>query len=295
MAEEPSTSFGAGLVPDWRSFAAGSFSGCVGNIVGFPLDTVRVLLQSSDGAGAARKGIVAHFREIVAAEGLLGLFRGVYAPVLGAMLENSVAFAANEHIKRSAGIPDDVSATPLLLLWASGVGTGFFVPLATSPTELVKTVMQVDRSSGSYAATIARVRAAKGLTHGWTSTTLRETSFYGIYFASYEAAKRLWADATGCESSEQVGALGQVTAGGIAGVAGWGISYPTDIIKTRIQGKGHVKDANTSLIHVTRSLVQKHGWQSLYRGLGATLLRAFPVNGATFLAYEFASKWLQQV
>lgn len=44
---------------------------------------------------------------------------------------------------------------------------------------------------------------------------------------------------------------------------------------------------NLSMYHVGASIVARHGWRRLFRGLGITLVRAFPVNGTIFPVYEF--------
>jgi solute carrier family 25 carnitine/acylcarnitine transporter 20/29 len=41
------------------------------------------------------------------------------------------------------------------------------------------------------------------------------------------------------------------------------------------------------MYHVGASIVARHGWRRLFRGLGITLVRAFPVNGTIFPVYEF--------
>ena len=38
---------------------------------------------------------------------------------------------------------------------------------------------------------------------------------------------------------------------------------------------------------VAYDLVNEHGWRYMFRGLGVTLARAFPVNAIIFPVYEF--------
>jgi solute carrier family 25 carnitine/acylcarnitine transporter 20/29 len=38
---------------------------------------------------------------------------------------------------------------------------------------------------------------------------------------------------------------------------------------------------------VARDIVRENGWQYMFRGLGVTLVRAFPVNAIIFPVYEF--------
>jgi solute carrier family 25 carnitine/acylcarnitine transporter 20/29 len=74
-------------------------------------------------------------------------------------------------------------------------------------------------------------------------------------------------------------------AGGVSGSLTWAIIYPLDVIKTRIQTSP--LDTSVSTFNVGRSIVSKHGYRKLFRGLGITLIRAFPVNGIIFPVYEF--------
>ena len=65
------------------------------------------------------------------------------------------------------------------------------------------------------------------------STIVREVPCYVGQFASYVATKKLLAKARGIDV-EHLGAVDQLIAGGVAGYFCWFLSYPQDVIKTRL-------------------------------------------------------------
>lgn len=68
-------------------------------------------------------------------------------------------------------------------------------------------------------------------------------------------------------------------AGGLSGTVSWILTYPLDVVKTRLQvdpGK------YSSFADCLRKSVQSEGLVCLTRGLTPTLIRAFPTNAVTF-------------
>lgn len=57
----------------------------------------------------------------------------------------------------------------------------------------------------------------------------------------------------------------------------WGISYPSDVIKTQVQ---------TKKITYGKAIKNALYGRSLYYGFSVVLLRCVPVNGINFLIYE---------
>lgn len=65
----------------------------------------------------------------------------------------------------------------------------------------------------------------------------------------------------------------------------WGLVYPFDAIKTRIQVA-----TNASASTVIAQAYKAHGIRVFYSGVGVTLIRAFPVNAALFFSVESVKK-----
>ena len=70
---------------------------------------------------------------------------------------------------------------------------------------------------------------------GLVATILREVPCYAGQFGGYYVSKRLWADHVQKCHINEVNTLGCFLAGGVGGFFCWFVSYPQDIIKTRLQ------------------------------------------------------------
>ncbi len=68
-------------------------------------------------------------------------------------------------------------------------------------------------------------------------------------------------------------------AGGVAGQLSWIVSYPQDVLKSRMQGDTEGK--YRSVTHCLKASLAAEGPGFLMRGIGSTLIRAFPVNAVT--------------
>ena len=148
----------------------------------------------------------------------------------------------------------------------------------------------------------------RGLYRGCISTIVRETPAFGLYFGSYDYVKyyinsclSTWQkrdmqstvemnayDERVLDETNSHTVISSILAGGFAGAFTWILCYPVDVIKTKIQTAPlNTPSEKLGMIYVGRRIVEKHGWRQLSRGLGVTVLRAFPVNGIVFPVYEY--------
>lgn len=149
------------------------------------------------------------------------------------------------------------------------------------------------------AVKIVQANGIKGLFRGMSATIYREIPGYGGQFFVYESLKR----AMTVEGEKDLGAVPLILAGGIAGIAGWVISYPMDYIKSQIQAEPyHIKTPypknkylfDGGFFSCWKLTVQQHGYKALWRGFGPCAARAFPANAAGFMAYETALKVIKK-
>ncbi len=78
--------------------------------------------------------------------------------------------------------------------------------------------------------------------------------------------------------------------GGLAGTMSWLTTYPLDYVKTLIQSDNLDARKYKSAYDCAKQRYRQQGWKTFYRGLGITLLRSFPVNGAGFVAFQYSLK-----
>jgi len=90
--------------------------------------------------------------------------------------------------------------------------------------------------------------------------------------------------------------LGESTAavlfgGGTAGVLSWLATYPQDVIKTRLQADSFgASRMYKGPLHCLELGLKEEGSRFLFRGIGTTVIRAFPTNAATFFVFTFVKK-----
>jgi len=83
-------------------------------------------------------------------------------------------------------------------------------------------------------------------------------------------------------------------AGGLAGMAGWTVGTPMDVIKARLQMDGARETKRyKGFFHCISETVRVEGAGVFFRSLGINCLRAFPVNMVVFFTYEVLTGFLQ--
>jgi solute carrier family 25 carnitine/acylcarnitine transporter 20/29 len=292
-------------------FIAGGAAGCASVIVGHPFDTIKVRIQTSKNPSM---GVMATLTEF---GGPASLFRGMAAPLASAAVINAIVFSSygigsrlfDEHIVDPDSWPEtDATHDPWQKSWTCGSFAGLVQCTVICPMEHIKCRLQVQQGTGSGANYYkGPLQAVKGITQqygirrlyqGWWSTALREVPAFGLYFVTYDYMKDqansfLSRHSADPDSSISVPKhshtwIASAFAGGCAGCLTWAIVYPVDVIKTHVQTAAlDTPLSKLSMFHVGKSLAAQHGWRYLFRGLGITLVRAFPVNGTIFPVYEF--------
>jgi len=182
-----------------------------------------------------------------------------------------------------------------------GLGAGALQSLLISPVELIKIRLQLQKNIGhfsenkrsapmSLAKNIWKNEGLRGIYRGFGITVLRDAPALALYFGTYEYTReRLH---PGCRESCQESVSTMFVAGGLAGIASWLFNYPTDVIKTRLQAQTSSSLKYKGILDCTLKIIKDEGSVVLWRGLGATLVRAFVMNSAIFPAYQVALRCL---
>lgn len=261
-------------------FAAGCIGGCAGIIVGHPLDTIKVHLQTQDASRPKYKGTFHCFRSLLAKEGTRGLYRGMTSPLGGVAVINAIVFGVHGNMQKRMGSTDSLAPH-----FITGAVAGFVQSAICSPMELVKTRVQLSvdkRGPLNCLKNIYKCEGTRGVFKGLGITTLREVPAFGSYFLTYEMLTRT-------ENNVQASTATMLLAGGISGCVSWVIVYPVDVVKSRIQADGmQGLPQYKSSWDCLRKSVNKEGFSFLTRGLTSTLIRAFPTNAACFTAVTWS-------
>lgn len=294
-----------------EDLAYGSLSGMMGKFVEYPFDTVKVRLQTSE--SQVFSGTTDCLRQTWRQEGFRGFYRGLTSPLVGAMAENAIAFYAYNRIQGMIRSMTNNHKTELSLpqLLVSGGLSGAICAVVISPIELVKCKLQVENVQGygnanstatskvkfkgplSVVGHLLKTEGFTGLYKGILPTVAREALGVGFWFGAYELVCRQLIKATHKQSKDDLGPSSIILAGGMAGIAYNVTSYPIDVVKSFIQTadvRSSTAEKKPGVVNTIRAVYIRGGISAFYRGLGITLLRAFPANAAMFMTYEYLSR-----
>lgn len=199
---------------------------------------------------------------------------------------------------------EQYSVFPLLVNSSlSGAAAGFIQTFICCPVELIKLRMQVQGIGGhqmkgttsgyhgplNTALSIVKTDGILGLNKGLVVTLGREVPAFALYFLTYDLLCVVLAKG---QPTSDLGPLALCVAGGLSGINAWIISYPLDVVKSRLQVDGvHEPKQYTGIMDCCRKSYRTEGWKVFFRGLNSTLIRAFPVNAATFSTVTYVLRF----
>ena len=307
----------------WVDLWAGWIAGAASVLAVQPVDTTLTRMQATRLAPGVDGSARAALRVVLAEGGARALWRGA-APMTAVIpAQNALLFAgygvgerwASRRDKDSGGNPDGSSRESLLPVFCGGVVGGVLQSFVVSPFELVKIRQQAAGGAVTLAvSTLAGNLGRVGLcTRGLGATLLRDGVPHGVWFAAYEWSKRRMVQASRDDdddeatTSRRTDAAVPLCAGAFAAAVAWGVGYPADLVKTRVQAQAAAAAAAAGGATMMRSapglaetcaaMLRESGGDVLrafYRGVDLKLLRAVPASAVSFFAYEEARRWLER-
>ncbi|XP_030892592.1 solute carrier family 25 member 47 isoform X2 [Leptonychotes weddellii] len=234
-------------------FVAGAIGGVCGVAVGYPLDTVKVKIQTEP------------------------KYRGIWHCVWDTYHQERVFLTSpTEVAKVRLQTQTQTQQRRPSASWPSAAP-----PMCPAPPACSVPGPKY-RGPLHCLATVAREEGLRGLYKGSSALLFRDGHSFATYFLSYAIL---------CEQLTPTGhsqpdVLGVLVAGGCAGVLAWTVATPMDVIKSRLQADGQGQRRYRGLLHCVVTSVREEGPRVLFKGLTLNCCRAFPVNMVVFVAYE---------
>ncbi|CAJ1786768.1 unnamed protein product [Sphenostylis stenocarpa] len=185
-----------------------------------------------------------------------------------------------------AGMSKQIHASRYLI--AGGVA-GATSRTATAPLDRLKVVLQVQTTRAHIMPAIKAIWKEGGLLgffRGNGLNVFKVAPESAIRFYSYEMLKTFIGRARGEDTKGDIGAMGRLLAGGIAGAIAQTAIYPMDLVKTRLQTYSCESRRIPSLGTLSKDIWLQEGPRAFYRGLIPSLLGIIPYAGIDLAAYE---------
>lgn len=280
---------GKNTVIDIASGTAGGFAQVV---AGHPLDTIKVRLQTQKPGPDGKfpfAGMADCAKKTFAKEGVKGLYKGAASPLVGAMAHNAGVFFSYGQAKALTGA-NEVGAD-LYKYFLAGAISAIPITLVETPVDLLKIKLQAQVGEGEYAGVfdaagkLGRAHGVAGLYQGFGATMLRNIPCFGLYFFGSEFGFRL-INTPGEPTTPKQVFIGGLVGGACAGGLFWGVLYPLETIKTRMQSDHILKEKRlySSVLDCAQKTYAEGGVGAFFKGYIPSLTRAVPVNAAIFCA-----------
>ncbi|KAK8658657.1 hypothetical protein V6N13_036860 [Hibiscus sabdariffa] len=294
-----------------RDFICHAGAGATAATFVCPLDVIKTRLQvhglpQSSQSGVRGTVIITSLQNIIRNEGLKGMYRGL-SPTIIALLPNwAVYFTLYEQLKGLLTSHDDNGGQ--LTIGANMVaaaGAGAATAITTNPLWVVKTRLQTQGMRTGvvpYTGVLSALRRIvheegfRGLYSG-VLPSLAGISHVAIQFPAYEKIKSYMAK-RGNTTVDHLTPTDVAIASSISKVLASIMTYPHEVIRSRLQEQGHARNTQVQyagVIDCIRKVFRKEGVSGFYRGCATNLLRTTPSAVITFTTYEMIHRFLNQV
>jgi len=277
------------------------------------------------------QGILDTVKTILVENGVRGLYRGLGPTLLGYLPTWAIYFAVYDGIKYHFGEPREVQLDererlypaaqvkgyqpvmrehPWSLHLLSAMTAGATSTICTNPLWVIKTRFQTQTSEDiryrhtlDAARTIYRTEGIRAFYRGLVPSLLG-IFHVAVQFPLYERLK-IWAHVhTGSDPDAPLPTQTILVCSAISKMTASIATYPHEVIRTRLQTQrspvaddmssdGMIKQhVRRGVIHTAKSLIEKEGWTSLYRGLSINLFRTVPNSAVTMVTYELLMRHL---
>ncbi|XP_040573822.1 solute carrier family 25 member 45 isoform X2 [Lepeophtheirus salmonis] len=252
----------------------------MGILIGQPFDTIKVRQQAFQNSS-----IIFQTKNLITNEGHRSFFRGMTFPLIFVGAQNSLFFGFYGIAKDLNGVQD---MNKYLKAFTCGCLGGVGQLVVSCPVDLVKIKMQVQKDNKTYqgsfnvARRIYKHHGFRGLFHGFGIVSLRDVVSYGLYMSTYT-----WLTDKMSIQNETVNTF---IAGGIAGWISWASILPFDVVKSKLQADCYYFPKYRGISHCAMDIFRNGGLKAFSRGFLTISVRSFPVNGFTFIGYEYTMK-----
>jgi len=281
---------------------------CIAETVTYPLDLTKTRLQlqgevavgerKAKRGGIKYRGMMSTAAGIAKEEGLMMLWRGVLPALWRHAIYTGTRMTAYEQIRDSIQRKDPKNGFPMWKKVLAGMGAGGFGQLVASPTDLIKTHMQMEgrrrlqgkkpRVNGMMDAArrILRESGWKGMWRGCWPNVGRAALVNLGDLSTYDSVKSSILEVTRFKDGPIVHCLSSGAAGFVGAIMG----TPADVVKARIMnqptdksGKGLVYKNSLDCLLKT---LNHEGFGALYNGFVPCWLRMAPWSLTFWLSFE---------
>lgn len=263
------------------SLISGGIAGCIARTFTSPLEVIKTLKQTT----SSSKSFSQCFKNIYETEGIRGYFRGngtylirtlPYSAIQFLTFEQTNNYLANNNINKN------------IRYLISGASAGFTSLTFTYPLEVIRTRLTIQsRQNPEYTGItnaytkIVQTEGIRGLFKGYTMSCMGFIPYLTINFYTFNYLK---------DNTNPTGnTLINLANGSVAGTAAISITYPSDLIRRKLQVN---KEQNIGIFKTIKNIYKINGIRGFYSGYFTGIAKVTPQSGITFMVYELCKRYI---
>eukprot|EP00455_Lapot_gusevi_P033354 TRINITY_DN3646_c0_g4_i3.p1 TRINITY_DN3646_c0_g4~~TRINITY_DN3646_c0_g4_i3.p1 ORF type:complete len:304 (+),score=87.95 TRINITY_DN3646_c0_g4_i3:75-986(+) len=271
-----------------KSLTAGGIAGAVSRTATSPLERLKVMQQVSFNNNSAYTSIWGALKKMYVEEGFLSYWKGNGTNVIRIAPYSALQFFSFDVYKRFF-LQDNPTSTPRLLL--CGALAGMTSSFCCYPLDLVRACLTVQTTSAQYSGVgdaLSKIYASqgiRGLYRGINATLMGIAPYVAINFTTFDILKRKFLPNREHEHFDAI----NLCLGAIAGGTAATFTYPSDVIRRRMQLQdfgGIELPRYKGVADCARKIYKYEGIRGLYKGLTACYLKVMPSMAIAFMTYE---------
>jgi len=158
-----------------------------------------------------------------------------------------------------------------------------------SPLERLKILFQVQPANAKQYTSISGSLAKMYKDEGWRgyfkgngTNIVRIVPYSAAQFAAFEKFKKMLIK----EGEKDLTPLNRLNAGAMAGIVSVVVTYPLDLIRTRLSVQSVTDPQYKGIVDAWMTIMRSEGIFALFKGITPTVLGVAPYVGLNFMTYE---------
>ena len=170
-----------------------------------------------------------------------------------------------------------------------GAGAAVVATCATYPLDMVRLRLSVQPELRGVADSVRSILAEGGprsFFKGFIPTVCSITPFVAINFATFDTIKTT-AHVRFPSTKDSIPAT--LSMGAMSGLFAQTCCYPLDLVRRRMQLKGHVY---SGVLDALKTIARDEGFRGFYKGMVPNAVKVVPNTALRFMAYDVLKKYL---
>jgi solute carrier family 25 phosphate transporter 23/24/25/41 len=275
----------------WRRVFAGAGAGVMSRTATAPLERIKILRQVQ--TTRQYTGLWPALKSIYHQEGWFGFWKGNGVNALRIAPYNSIQFAAFGAYKNMLKAED----SPTRLICAGAMG-GMTSVVCCYPLDLARATLTIQTDQRTYCGltdTIKKVHKSngvRGLYRGLCASLLGIAPYVSINFTMFDLLKQKY----GLRKSHRYFDVMNLGLGGVSGSTAVVMTYPTDLIRRKVQMGGILGSPfYSSARECVKKIWRNEGLRGFYTGMTPSVIKIVPTMAISFMVYERVMKVLGEL